>query len=291
MPEPTSIWGRIIGLLALPLMLGGCSAIKIGYNAAPDVVYLWLNGFVELSDTQSPRVKEDLTRLLQWHRATELPRYAALLDEIEQLAPGDISAQRACTVAQQVRTRIQAVAAQSEPALITLGTSMSPEQIAHLQRRFERDDATWRKDWMDAKPAQRLDKRVKTWVDRIESIYGSLDDRQRALVRQQLSQSSWDVNLSWAERQRRQRDVLQVLRDVNAPGTAPIAARRQVRALLDRIEASPDANWIRHRDALQAEGCALFAALHASTTPAQRESAAGRMRAYARDLRELAAAK
>lgn len=291
MPESTSLWSRIIGLLALPLLLGGCSAIKIGYNAAPEVIYLWLNGYVELSDAQSPRVKDDLARLLLWHRAQELPRYAALLDELEQLAPGDISAQRACTVAQQVRTRIQALADQSEPALITLGTSLSSEQIAHLQQRFERDDATWRKDWIEAKPAQRLDKRVKTWVDRIESIYGSLDERQRALVRQQLSQSAWDVKLAWAERQRRQRDVLQVLRDVNAPGTAPITARRQMRALLERIESSPDASWVRHRDALQAEGCALFAALHASTTATQREAAARRMRAYARDLRELAAAR
>lgn len=291
MPEPMSLWSRIIGLLALPLVLGGCSAIKIGYGAAPDVIYLWLNGYVEISDTQSPRVKEDLSRLLQWHRANELPRYAALLDEIEQLAPGDISAQRACTVAQQVRARVQALANRGEPALVTLATSMASEQIAHLQRRFERDDIKWRKDWLDASAAQLLERRSKTWVDRIESIYGTLDDRQRTLVRQQLQLSAFDVQLLWAERQRRQRDVLQVLRDVNTPGTAPIAARRQVRALLERIQNSPDAAWLRHRDALQAEGCALFAALHTSASAAQRESAARRMRAYARDMRELAAAK
>ncbi|MFZ9373459.1 MAG: DUF6279 family lipoprotein [Burkholderiaceae bacterium] len=290
----SSLWRRIICLLALPVitgLLGGCSAIKIGYGAAPEAIYLWLNGYVEINDTQSPKVKEDLSRLLQWHRAQELPRYAALLDEVEQLAMGEIAAPRACVVAQEVRARIQAVSNQAEPALVTLATSMTPEQIAHLQRRFERDDATWRKDWLDAPPARRLDKRVKSWVDRIESIYGSLDERQRTLVRQQLTQSGWDVNLTWAERQRRQRDVLQVLREVNAPGTAPIAARRQVRALLDRVQSSPDPAWQRHRDAMQAEGCALFAALHASTSTAQRESAARRMRAYARDLRELAAAR
>ena len=43
------------------------------------------------------------------------------------------------------------------------------------------------------------------------------------------------------------------------------------------------------RDALIQEGCRTFTAVHQVTTPAQREQAARRLRAYQRDLQELAA--
>ncbi|MBC8057759.1 MAG: hypothetical protein H7Y61_14390, partial [Rhizobiales bacterium] len=39
-------------------LLGGCSALRIGYGTAPDVVYWWLDGYIDFNDTQTPRVRE-----------------------------------------------------------------------------------------------------------------------------------------------------------------------------------------------------------------------------------------
>src|SRR5580765_4822032 len=46
----------IIG--AVLALLGACSALRIGYGAAPDLVYWWLDGYVDFDDTQTPRVRE-----------------------------------------------------------------------------------------------------------------------------------------------------------------------------------------------------------------------------------------
>jgi hypothetical protein len=78
---------------------------------------------------------------------------------------------------------------------------------------------------------------------------------------------------------------LQTLRQASAQ---PAQAAVLLRGYLLRTQDSPDPAWRNHRDHLLQESCRTFALLHASTTPAQREAAARRLRAYQRDLMELA---
>ena len=72
------------------------------------------------------------------------------------------------------------------------------------------------------------------------------------------------------------------------PASTP--RRKQLRAYLVRFENPPDASYREYQEALIQEGCRSFAILHNSTSLAQREAAVRRLRAYQRDLRELAAA-
>ena len=60
-----------------------CSAIKIGYNNAPELAYWWLDGYADFSEVQTLKAREELARLHQWHRTTELPRLAELLQKME----------------------------------------------------------------------------------------------------------------------------------------------------------------------------------------------------------------
>ena len=41
----------IIGVLAL-VLLSGCSALRFGYNQAPELVYWWLDNHVDVSPAQ-----------------------------------------------------------------------------------------------------------------------------------------------------------------------------------------------------------------------------------------------
>lgn len=276
---------RIIGLLVLAVGLSACSAVKLGYNNAPQVVYWWLDGYLDFTDAQAPQVRDELDRLHRWHRSTELPKLAALLQQASQLAPGDISAPQACAVVNALRGRIGAVAQQAEPALAAVAPGLTAAQLEHLAQRYQRNDADFRKEWLDAGPAERAERRYRQWLERGESIYGALDDAQKAVLREQVAQSIFDPQLQAAERQRRQRDALQTLRQASAQ---PAQAAVLLRGYLLRTQDSPDPAWRNHRDQLLQESCRTFALLHASTTPTQREAAARRLRAYQRDLMELA---
>ena len=281
--------GRWLVLGMGALLLSGCSVLKVAYNAAPDAAYYWLDDFVDFTDPQATRVRDELGRMAQWHRSDELPRYVALLQRMERMAGGDISTAQACEVTDAVRERITAMTDFVQPALADLARQMTPAQIGNLRKRFDRDDAKWRKEWLDTTPAERQQRRYKLWLERLESIYGTLDDQQRSVLRQQVNSSLWNPALSYAERQRRQRDWIDTLSQLQTGKPTDVQARAAVHGLLARTSESPDARWREQRNAVLQESCRVFALVHAATNAAQRESAARRLRAYARDLQELAA--
>lgn len=280
---------RIIGLLALAAALAGCTALKLGYNTLDDVAYWWLHRYIDFTPDQTARVREDLARLQAWHRTQELPQLAVMLQGVEQVAMGDITASQACTVVTQVRQRIHAVVERAEPAIVTLAMELTPEQLAHLENKYHKNNADYRREWVRLSPAEQRDKRFKQFLERSETFYGRLGEPQRSALRRQLEHSVFDARRILAERQRRQQDVLQTLRKVAGQPVSLADARSLVSGYLDRAQESPDPAYRAYQQALIDEGCRTLATLHASTTTTQREAALRRLRAYLSDVRELSA--
>jgi hypothetical protein len=281
--------GRIIGLAALAAALAACSAIKLGYNNIDGLAYWWLDSYLDFSDEQETRVREDLDRLHSWHRANELPQFIALLQAMEQAAPADVTVPQACGFFTQVQHRLEALSERAEPAVVTLAIGLAPEQLVHLERKYEKVNQEFRKEWIRPTPGEVAEKRFDKFIERGEMIYGKLDEPQRAVVRRQLQQSVFDGKRLLAERQRRQRDTLQTLRKVAGQPISLAEARGLLRAYLERQRQPPDPADRAYQQSLIDEACANAAALHNSTSAAQREAAVRRLRAYQRDLRELSA--
>jgi hypothetical protein len=285
------VWSRIIGLLAVVLATGllqGCSAIKLAYNNAPELSYWWLDGYADLDDMQSVKVREELTRLQQWHRANEMPRIAELLQKTRLMALADTTPEQVCGLFGEVRKRIDAITAQAEAPTVAVALTLRAPQLAHLEARFAKGNAEWREEWIDGGPAKRQARRLERSVERSEQFYGTLEERQLAVLRSALQQSSFDPQRSYTERLRRQRDVLQALREATAsPPPSPAQATALFRATLERTVSSPDPAYRSYAERAINDGCRTFAQLHNSTTAEQRERAARRLAAYERDAREL----
>ncbi|MFD0669166.1 DUF6279 family lipoprotein [Ramlibacter sp. MAHUQ-53] len=282
---------RIIGALALASALAGCSALQLGYANAPQLAYWWLDGYFDFSDAQTPRVREALEQVHQWHRTEELPRLVALARQAEQLAAGDFGGAQACALYESGLARLDALRAQVEPVLAQFALTLTPDQLRHLARRFETNNEDFRKQWVTASAADRRERRLKLFAERLEMAYGKLEEPQRVVLRQQLEASPFDAARVLAERHRRQADTLQVLRQLQAPGTSPAEARRQLQALLARAQHSPDPAYRRLQEQATQHNCALVAAVHAAATPAQREASMRRLRAWQRDFSDLASPK
>jgi hypothetical protein len=91
-------------------------------------------------------------------------------------------------------------------------------------------------------------------------------------------------------RRRRQQDTLAVLRRLTGqPALSLQRGAAAVHELVDRFITSPDPAYRAYIDAMRQETCRLTSAVHNSTTPAQRDFAVRRLRAWQRDLGELAA--
>lgn len=275
------------------LLLAGCSSVKLAYNNSPTLAYWWLNRYVDLADNQSAEVRQALAQVQQWHRRTELPRLADLLQRVQQQAAADVTPQQVCSIYSEARLRFDALVHHAEPASLSLAASLQPHQRSHIASRFEKTNAEWREDWMDGGAAKRLDKRTTSARERAEDFYGRLQEPQRLALHAALLRSDIDPQLSLRERLRRQQDLLQVLQQLHpGPGTPSInheQGRLAWRGYLERTASSPDPAFRAWAEEAVANGCKTVAELHNSTSPEQRQRAIHRLRDYERHLRELAA--
>ena len=289
------LWLRIIrpavAVTAL-VLLGGCSAIKLAYNNLPDLGYWWVDGYADLGENQSVQLRNDLARLHDWHRATELVRAADLLQQIQRNAPMDTTEQDVCRFFDQIRDRLDAIRVQAEPAAVTLAMSLSPAQIRHIEGKFDKGNAEWRRNWVKVNRAERQHKRLESSVERAEQFYGTLDDTQRAVLRAGMASSGFDPQRSYTERVRRQQDLLQMVRALSGANGTPqptvAQATMLLRGYLDRSVQSPDPAYRAYAQASVQENCRTYALLHNATSTQQRARAVARVAAYERDARELA---
>jgi len=282
---------RIIGALLVTAALGACSAIQLAYNNLPTVSYWWLDGYLDFDGAQTPKVRDELAQLLAWHRQNELPRLASLLKEAQAMAPGEITPEQVCTMADRIRERLLAVTERAEPAGTELALSLSEAQLQQLERKYAKNNAEYRKDWLDRTPAQVQEKRYDQFLDRTEDFYGRLTGEQRDLLKQQVAQSVFDPKLADSERRKRQQEALKLLRGFIASKTPPAEARTALHDYIQRIAEPPPGPWRDHQQALLQEGCRNTAAMHNGTSASQRTQAVRRLQAYQDDLRELVAAR
>ena len=283
---------QIIGVLCVLLLAGGlqaCSAVKIAYNQAIELSFWQLDGYFDFNETQRPKVREELAKVHQWHRQTQLPAYIDALQKWQTLLPGEISEAQACSIFDDVRGKFQAISDRALPAASTVVSTLTQDQMDALKRKFSKLNAEYRRDFLDGKPEALIEKRYKKAVSRAEMLYGNLDDRQLGVLRGRITQSVFDAGLSLAEFQRRQRDALQSLTPLIGGQSTPDQAKPVVQAYIQRTMTSPNAAYRSYQERLTRDNCAAFAALHGSTTPAQRAKAVQTLTGYEQDFKILGA--
>ncbi|MBX3605132.1 MAG: hypothetical protein KF788_07665 [Piscinibacter sp.] len=278
------------GIIAalLILALGGCSAVRFGYSQAPDLVYWWLDGYVDFDEAQTLRTREGIRHWFEWHRRTQLPDYARLLAQARAEAPADGTPEQACRWWQQLRERADVALAEALPVAAEVVPLLTPAQLQHIERRQAKSNDEFRAEYLAARPERRLEDSVERAIDRAEFLYGTLDERQRERVAKLVAASPFDAELWFAERRQRQQDALALLRRVVAEKPDREATLAMLRAYADRLTRSPREEYRRYAQRLTTFNCSFAAALHNDTTPVQRKALAERLRGWENDLRALA---
>jgi hypothetical protein len=275
----------LLGLLTITL-LAACSAARLAYNQAPTLTYWWLDGHVDLANGQSEPVRQDIDRFFAWHRSEALPTYITLLQSWQSMATADLDADQVCRQFQLIRGHIDTAAGRTVAPLARLALSLGPDQIDHQRRHQAKSNQGFEKDFMQGDEEQRLSKRLTRTIDRTERLYGRLSTEQREQVRAWLLRSPWDPARTLAERQRRQADLMQTLKQAQAN---PAQAEALVAAHIRRIGQSPTPGYEAYSQAMIRHGCEQFAALHNSMGPQQREQALRTLKGYEEDLKALVA--
>jgi hypothetical protein len=280
----------IVALLASLALLGGCSALRIGYGTAPALVYWWLDGYVDFNDAQTPRVRDAIKQWFAWHRRTQLPDYAAQLARAKTEVQADTTAARVCEWQAEIVKRAHTAFDRIAPAAADLMLTITPEQISYLERRYAKFNAEFRDDYLQPEPRRRAEENMKRTVDRAEMLYGRLDSAQLARIAEGLARSPFDADVWFAERRQRQLEVLQMLRRLTTEKASREQALLALNGYVDRLERSPREPYQRYSERLAKFNCAFAASLHNATSVAQRRTAAEKLAGWEGDLRAIAAA-
>ncbi len=278
---------RIIGslLLLCLLALTGCSSIRLAYGNASQLAWWWLDGYVDFASEQSPAARGALDQLAAWHRSTQLADFVALLAAAQAPMAEPTSAGEACRWQARVREQLEPTLQRALVLAAEQLPGLGDAQFRHIEQRFAKGNAEMRRDFLQADPAERQEESFKRALERAERVYGRLGDAQKRVIREGVAASPFDPEMWLAERQRRQRDLLQTLRRLKAEKADGDQRLAALRALVERMERSPDAAYRSYQLKLGDYNCSLAAAIHNSTTPGQRLKGRETLKDWEDDLR------
>lgn len=263
--------------------------MRFAYNRAPDLVYWWLDGYADFNDQQKPAVRGAIADWFVWNRRTQLPDYASLLVRAQTEALADTTPERACAWWGDIGRRVDVALDHLAAPAAGLMSTLTPEQIDHIEKRYVRFNDDFREDYLQADPAERRREAEKRTVERAEMVYGKLDKEQRTFVAGMLAQSPFDPELWFTERQRRQQESLQMLRKLVANNATRDQAEATLRDYFAHLKGSPRDAYRSYAERLTRFNCDFAAQLHNRTTPAQRQAAVRKLKGWEDDLRALAA--
>ena len=214
-------------------------------------------------------------------------RAPELLARAEAEAVADATPERMCAWAAEMRSRIEPVLQHLAPTIADVGRTLSPAQVAHIEKRFAETNEEYRDEHVQRNPQRRQKAEVKRQLERAEGFYGRLDAAQRELIAQSVATSPYDAEVAYAERKERQQDVLSLLRRLRESNSGRDDAIAQVRAYVSGLDRSPRESYRRYSERVIAHRCALASELHNSASAAQRREAAKTLAGYRADARDL----
>jgi len=198
-------------LVVAALALAACSFTRIAYNNADTVVLFMVDSYLDLDDAQAKELSSHIARLHQWHRAKEMPVYAALLRSASQRAARGITAEDVAWGLSNLRARYRSLAAgaaeEAAPVLATLGTP----QLAALEHKFAEENEKFAKKYLVPDDDKRRRAQLDRALRRIEDFTGDLSREQKVLVERFVLAHERHVVLRFEDRQHWQRDALALL--------------------------------------------------------------------------------
>lgn len=279
-------------LLFACALLTSCAAVKLAYNNADTLVYFWLDDYVDFTVDQKVGAKNDIEAFHKWHRQTQLPTFMAIAKTMQTQAVGTVTAAQLCTNWEQMQpTLLQPMAAYLEPVVLRLVTQLSPAQITSIEEKYAKTNKKWLEEWQP-KTTRELHKYSKKMIrERLENLYKRLNDEQLKMLRDHIATAPFDSKIAYAERLKRQQDMVSTLKNIQTKKLTIEAAKEPLRAVLERSLTSPDPTYRAYAERVKKSNCELYAKVHNSITPEQRTRAIKTLQEYERDFKFLQAQK
>jgi flagellar biosynthesis chaperone FliJ len=270
-------------LCCVMLAISGCAAGLL-YPRLDSVVAYYLEDLVTLDEAQSKQLKRTLSANLDWHRDSELRKYAQFLRGLSVSIEERMDRDAWLQASRQTEEYWRAIFSQAAPGYVAVAATLTDRQVAELMRNLEKEDEETWDEFAERTPEQRRSRREKSIAKTLQRFTGPLTPAQRAIV-EEYSARARPFMAEWRENRRIWRDAL----------AAALADRRSGESFdvrMTQLIARPDDLWTpQYRVAIDASRAALIdllVDLDATLTATQRGAAQRELAALADEVQGLA---
>lgn len=205
---------RTLVIVALSvLVLAACSRTEFFYRNADWFAYRWVDGLLDAEGQQDERWSAQLEAVMQRHREELLGDVVVWLDATSHRIDGRLSDVELRCLWDNGEDVLAAHAALFVDPAVAILSNVSPRQVDHLASELDERDAEYRERYLQPDRHERLEARIERFTERIERWTGKLDNAQRRLVADAVTQMP-DLAVDWfGYRKAQQQQLLALLRE------------------------------------------------------------------------------
>jgi len=218
------------------LLASGCSSGFV-YNRLDTFASWYFESLVSLNDGQRTELRAWLERTLNWHRQSELTRYATFLSDVATTIahPGDRTTYE--SIRQRFEGLVTDLLAKTAPEASELLLRLSPQQVNELLENLAEKTRESTEESATAVATNKWQpKQTKDFTRQLKKWTGSVSPEQRRIIEKHVRQLEPTYS-EWAESQQAWRDAL---RETLTGGVTPKTdVPRRVLVLIE----DPNRQW------------------------------------------------
>lgn len=273
-----------VWLVAVVLLLGGCSVRKVFYNMGGTFLLRRINSTFALRDAQKSSADQMVKTIHHWHRKQELPRYVAILDGLIARAQDGLTNDELVWLLGEVDAATKRTAERVAPDAAKILRTLQPDQINHAEQAMKKGEA---------ERFERLEKPEHEYIAfRLKRARKTLTDWLGSYSEAQLGEFERFIRKNRPEELKRQKvvqanqhDLISALRS----GTDEAGLRDLVFKWFSTRQTRPSPEYQEDENRNWRDFSETLLAVDRQMTPQQRQHFLGELRSLRKDLAELAA--
>ena len=197
---------NILSIIGLCVLVAACS-FKTVYNQLDSLIPAYVEGLVSLDDVLEDRLEQRTEELLNWHRSTQLIRYADWLQEIQVDLYRGITLNDIRLHASNLETFWYSIVLKLNDEMIVLLPLLNSSQREELFESIDEKNADYRNEYIEISDAEKIEQFSERMVDSFENWLGDLDDVQLTLINATAAQLQSHAGLRLQQRIEWQRQI------------------------------------------------------------------------------------
>lgn len=171
----------ILALLTL-LLLSACS-IKTVYNNLDWVLEAMVDDYLSLSDMQEQDVEQRISRILKWHRETQLNLYVEDLKMIKASTSRGLDDESAEAIFAAFMQRWESIKKQFAPNQADVLLTLNQQQIDNLFERLEEENRELIQEINETTAEEKIEKSREKLIRNFSEWLGPLNEDQKQILR------------------------------------------------------------------------------------------------------------